>query len=524
MLRCRRVALPEQTIQTERERFRARARARARIHNLDTSPQELGSNEEWDRCEQDCAHFVDTHVKIDEPQARDSKVIPFKLWPDQPARADLPPILSQRGALARMVAERLLVILKARQLGISWLCCAYALWICIFKPGSLVLLFSMGAREAYELARRIKVMYERLPQWVRDQCPLEQQSLHKLVWKNGSTIRSLAATKSAGRSFTATLVLMDEAAFMANGEELYNALKPTIDGGGQLFVVSTANGETGFFYKLWKDAEKGINNFRTLFLSWRARPDRTDAWRLRVAQEAISSVHDLQEYPNTADEAFQATSVDRFLQSMLWWKACGPTPENPKPIPDLTRNDPMVIALDAGGTGTDPETMADSFGMIACSIHPTDSNLIAVQFEREWRPPKKGKPLDYDLIESEISAFCNQWNVLCLVYDPSQMHQMATRLANVVLTEKFNQGGDRLAADKNLLDLIVQRRIVHRGEGGEDGALYRHLNNANAKPSQDGRKLRIVKRKESLKIDLAVSCSMAAYKIGLLYANRARVA
>ena len=500
-----------ESITTERERFRARARARARIHNYDTIAPEVGSRQEWNKCEADCAHFVDTHVKIDEPQARDSKVIPFKLWP------------KQREALQQMVVDRLLVILKARQLGISWLCCAYALWVCIFKPGSLVLLFSMGAREAYELARRIKVMYERLPLWLREAVPLEGQSLHKLVWKNGSTIRSLAATKSAGRSFTATLVLMDEAAFMSYGEDLYSALKPTIDGGGQLFVVSTANGETGFFYKLWKDAEKLINNFKTLFLSWRA-PHRTDAWRQRVAQEAISSVIDLQEYPNTPEEAFQATGQDRFLQSMLWWKACGPSADNPEPVPPLTKNDPMVIALDAGGTGTDPETMADSFGMVACSIHPTNPNLIAVQYEREWKPKRKGAPLNYDEIEQEITEFCNQWNVLVLVYDPTQLHQMATRLTNVVLTEKFNQGAARLEADKNLLDLIIQRRLVHRGENGEEGDLYKHINNADAKFSQDGRKLRIVKRKESLKIDLAVACSMAAYKIGLLYADRARIA
>jgi hypothetical protein len=437
------------------------------------------------------AHFVNEYVQIDEPQGEELAVVPFKLWP------------AQAGALLKLAAERLLIILKARQLGITWLCCAYALWLCMFKPGKVVLLFSKGALEAYELARRIREMYLRLPLWLRASNPLIKDNLSELQWANGSRVQSLAATRSAGRSFTASLVLMDEAAFMQWATELYTALKPTIDAGGQLFVVSTANGEQGFFHKLWTDAEKHLNNFATLFLSWRARPGRDDAWRARVASEALSSVLDLQEYPSTAEEAFQSTGNERFLDSILWWDACK------EDLPPLDKSTPLVLALDGAYAAR-----GDVFGGVAVSRHPNKADAVAVRAVMAWEA--KGEPRDFEQIQDDVKNFCLDWNVLQIAYDPTQLVQMMQHLSKPsktkdgrpfkgVFTSEFGQQSDRTASDKQLLDLITARLIAHDG----DTRLRKHLDNADKKTA-DGKKLRIVKRTESLKIDLAVCLSMAA--------------
>jgi hypothetical protein len=74
-----------------------------------------------------------------------------------------------------------------------------------------------------------------------------------------------------------------------------------------------------------------------------------------------------------------------------------------------------------------------------------------------------------------------------------------------VTCEKFPQGTARLEADKGLHDLITQRRLVHDGRNDQ---VRQHLNNANKKLDTESRKIRIVKRRESLKIDLAVCLSM----------------
>ncbi len=62
-----------------------------------------------------------------------------------------------------MAASRKLVILKARQLGISWLCLSYALWLMLFQAPATILLFSLREEEAKELLWRLRGMYERLP-------------------------------------------------------------------------------------------------------------------------------------------------------------------------------------------------------------------------------------------------------------------------------------------------------------------------------------------------------------------------
>jgi hypothetical protein len=424
---------------------------------------------------------------IDTPQADSFAQQPFRLWP------------AQTQLLWQLLMERLVILLKARQLGISWLCCGYALWLCLFRPGRVVLLFSKGQLEADELLRRVGVMYAALPEWMRRTGPdLVTQNASELAWSNGSVARSLPATQNAGRTFTASLVIMDECAFMQYAETLYTALKPTIDGGGKLIIVSTANGTRGMFYKLWQNAIQHVNGFAALFLSWRARPDRDAIWRAKVATEALSSALDLQEYPDTPEEAFQDTGAERFLPSMSLWDACRET------LPALTRHEPMVIALDAA-------TSNDSFGLAALTRHPTDHERVAVRHIQEWKP--HNGLIDYDAEGGPVevlNALIASWDVAQVCYDPYQLHQMMTRYrtAGKVFVSEFNQGTERLEADKQWLDLIVQRRVAHDG----NATLRQHIDNADRKPDPESRKLRIVKRMQALKIDLCVCCSMASYR------------
>ena len=282
--------------------------------------------------------FINNYIVIDEPQADGVATVPFHLWPKQ---ADV---------LARLVVEKLVIILKARQLGISWLCCAYALWLCLFKPGRVVLTFSEREDKAQELIRRLRVMYMRLPDWMRARVPLITDNAQSLEWGNGSRASAAAATKGSGRSLTASLVLLDEFAFMQWGEDVYTAVKPTIDAGGQLFIVSTANGLGDKFNELWKAAVAGASRFVALFLSWRDRPSRDDAWREAVQADALDKIKDKQEYPATPDEALQSSGLRRFkrewfeivdavpadLSEARWWDTAGTLPK-PGKDPDWTR-------------------------------------------------------------------------------------------------------------------------------------------------------------------------------------------
>jgi phage terminase large subunit-like protein len=92
---------------------------------------------------------------------------------------------------------------------------------------------------------------------------------------------------------------------------------------------------------------------------------------------------------------------------------------------------------------------------------------------------------------------------------------MATRLRREGIAKfyEFSQSAMRAESDKMLYDLITQKRLAHDGNGD----LRQHIDNADRKADNQDRKMRIVKREESLKIDLAVCLGMSAYRC--LYLN-----
>ncbi len=248
--------------------------------------------------------FITSHCKIEDPNRRGEKWFGFDLWP------------MQRDALRDIEDANKAIILKARQLGMSWLVLAFALWLMVMEPGATILIFSRTDTEATELLRRLKGMYERLPDWLRPSA--EKSNDHALVLANGSSVQAFRTTKNSGRTFTASLVIIDEADFIQWLKQLMNAAEPTADAGGRVILISTSDKEKPLskFKSIWKKAVAKLNGYRPIFLPWSARPTRTKDWyKQKVQSEEQDDLW--QEYPATAEEALAGrTSGKRF---MLTW-------------------------------------------------------------------------------------------------------------------------------------------------------------------------------------------------------------
>lgn len=294
------------------------------------------------KCAADVAYFCDTFATIDDSQGNEgvSGQAPFRLWP------------AQVGVLWKFLLHRLIIILKARQLGISWLCCVYALWMCLFQPGKVVLLLSKGQVEANELLRRVTVLYERLPDWMKDGLPARTKNNTQVQeWANGSRVVSLPASPEAGRSFTASLVILDEAAIVQYADRILTALKPTIDGGGQLILLSTANGIGNLFFQIWKRAARGIGSYTPIFLPWWSRPARDAAWYAKQVEDEVDKKKVRQEYPGTAEEAFLASGSPYFDLERLQVIAEALLSPEFAPIPPEDLSIPRVYSLIARESG-----------------------------------------------------------------------------------------------------------------------------------------------------------------------------
>lgn len=230
--------------------------------------------------------------------------------------------------MRQLQTNRLVIVLKARQIGLTWTCLAYALWLMLFRPAATVLLFSRRDDESVHLLDfRLKGMYSRLPDWMRARAVVKDNG-HTWELSNGSM--ALAFPTTAGDSYTATLVIVDEADLVPDMGRLMNAVKPTIDGGGSMVLLSRVNKDTpgSEFQRTYIGAKRGDTGWTPIFLPWHVRPERDAAWYAAQKADILArtdALDDLyQQYPATDAEALAPRSKDKRISGQWLLKVYVP--------------------------------------------------------------------------------------------------------------------------------------------------------------------------------------------------------
>ena len=162
-------------------------------------------------------------------------------------------------AIQVLSSERLVVWLKARQIGASWLIAAHFLRCAQFEPGAQLLMFSQGEEECKQLLWKSKFIYQALPPQLQVKVKSLENQQELAFPSIDSWIRALPSTQKAGRSYTATKAVFDEADFHPHLEENVTAVEPTLnDNGGQLILTSTSNGDNAdsLFKRRYRAARK----------------------------------------------------------------------------------------------------------------------------------------------------------------------------------------------------------------------------------------------------------------------------
>ena len=268
--------------------------------------REYNPDVEWLKCSKSFAYFADTFIKIYD--ATLTEWIDFKLWKEQLKAAN------------DIATNRLVIVLKARQLGMTWLCLAYLLWLMIFRKGATVLIFSRRETEAGYLMWRLRNMYKRLPDFMQAREIVTDNTL-AFQLSNGSVAYAFPTT--AGDSYTATAVLVDEADLVPDLNALMQAVKPTIDAGGQMLMISRSNKKVpnSPYKNLFRAAVKGLNTWHPIFLPWWVRPERDEAWYEAIKADIFTRTTTLDElheqYPATIEEALEALSTDKRIPPKL---------------------------------------------------------------------------------------------------------------------------------------------------------------------------------------------------------------
>jgi len=214
------------------------------------------------KCGRDPSYFFNTYVKIQHPT---KGTIPFKTFP------------FQDDCVKEFIDHRFTIVVKGRQLGLSTLVAAYAVWLALFQKDKNILIIATKLQVAQNFIKKTKTIINNLPPWLV--LPTVTANNKQLVeFSHGSTIKAIPTSEDAGRSEALSLLIVDEAAFVRDFDTLWTGLYPTLTTGGRAILLSTPNGVGGQYYKLYKDAEANLNEFKAIKLNWDVHPERDKEW------------------------------------------------------------------------------------------------------------------------------------------------------------------------------------------------------------------------------------------------------
>lgn len=170
--------------------------------------------------------------------------------------------------------------------------------------------------------------------------------------------------------------------------------------------------------------------------------------------------------------------------------------------------------------GADASTSRDLTALVGVE-YDQRAEVYRVAYVKVWKPQRglfrAGRPtIDLDAtIGAEILRLHKAGNVAAVIADPYQLHAILIGFERAgIKTIELPQTSGRVEADSSLFDAITGGQLKHYG----DPVLDEHIRNAVALETPRG--MRLAKERTSLKIDGAVSLSMALWGARKLLTRR----
>ena len=214
------------------------------------------------RCLGDPIYGIETFLKTFD--LTQEGMVPFKLF------------YKQKEIIKSYEQHNRNLVTKPRQAGVSTTTAAYiAIKTAFGDPDNphKVLILANKQTLAQEFLKKVKDFLDQIPYWVwglnenLDYLEINSKG-HLKLKSNGCEIRALATSKDALRGFTPTFLVMDEAAFIDNGAEVFGAALASLGTGGKIALISTPNGMDPLYYKTYDKSKTGDNNFNIVEMKW----------------------------------------------------------------------------------------------------------------------------------------------------------------------------------------------------------------------------------------------------------------
>jgi len=223
---------------------------------------------EYARCLTSPIYAIETYLEtFDKTQ---EGFVPFQLFP------------RQKEIIHAYEGHRFNIVTKPRQAGVSTTTAAYMSIKVGFADADNpenILIIANKQELAFEFLSKIKDFLSQLPRWVwgheyygneknEKKDIFITNSKKEIRLPNGSRVKAVATSKDALRGFTPTFLIMDEAAYIDNGAEVFGAALTALGTGGKATLISTPKGMDALYYKTYDQAKKKKNNFNIVEMKW----------------------------------------------------------------------------------------------------------------------------------------------------------------------------------------------------------------------------------------------------------------
>lgn len=237
---------------------------------------------------------------------------------------------AQEEFIATVERENWVYSLKARQLGLTTIECAYDAWVLRFRGGAQnarVHVFSKRETEAQSLLARVVYGTKRLPWWMQLPVETDKLSLFSLRASPDDLRQAYAypADNDTARGETCTHAHLDEWAFMGSPQRVWQSVEPSA--AGTVHFITTGQGPANYTSVFWRRCmahdvvDRQGRPVYPCFISALNRPDRNEAW-LHGKKAGMDEMAFLQEYPmkwqdalsGGGDYVFRGRDLDRVAE------------------------------------------------------------------------------------------------------------------------------------------------------------------------------------------------------------------
>lgn len=231
------------------------------------------------------------------------------------------------------------LVLKARQQGISTYTAGRVFWKTFYTPHTRSVVIAHDSATSDALFTMSKNFIDRMSDDFKPELVRSNAKEVKFSHNDSGYRLYTAGSPEAGRGTTPTILHCSECAFWQNDDKILAGLFQGVSSsdGTEIILESTANGATGAFYRMWKAAERGENDYIPIFLPWFMTKEYTmdppDNFERTIEENEIAEEFGLndsqlwwrrmkigeggeskfrQEYPSTAEEAFVVSGKNVF--------------------------------------------------------------------------------------------------------------------------------------------------------------------------------------------------------------------